>query len=289
MYFSHAFILACSAISAIAAPADIDVRDSSILAKRATGSSVGTSGGFYYSYWTDGQSDATYTNGAGGQFKTVWSNNKGNFVGGKGWATGTSRSITYTGTYQPNGNSYLAVYGWTKNPLIEYYIVENFGTYNPSTGATKKGTVTSDGGVYDVYTNQRTNAPSIEGTSNFQQFWSVRQSKRSSGTVTVANHFAAWSGFGMKLGAHDYQILAVEGYFSAGSADLTISEGGGSGNSPAPTTTRSTTAAPAPTGGTGGGSCSAIWGQCGGVGWNGPTCCQSGTCVQQSSYYSQCK
>jgi endo-1,4-beta-xylanase len=147
-----------------------------------------------------------------------------------------------------------------KNPLIEYYIVENFGTYNPSTGATKKGTVTSDGGVYDVYTNQRTNAPSIEGTSNFQQFWSVRQSKRSSGTVTVANHFAAWSGFGMKLGAHDYQILAVEGYFSAGSADLTISEGGssggGGGGSPAPTTTRSTTAAPAPTGGNGGGSVS---------------------------------
>jgi endo-1,4-beta-xylanase len=60
----------------------------------------------------------------------------------------------------------------------------------------------------------------------------------------------------MKLGAHDYQILAVEGYFSAGSADLTISEGGSSGGgntgggSPAPTTT---TAAPAPTGGNGGG------------------------------------
>ena len=42
-------------------------------------------------------------------------------------------------------------------------------------------------------------------------------------------HFSAWAGFGMKLGAHDYQIVAVEGYFSAGSADLTISEGGSSG------------------------------------------------------------
>jgi len=296
MYLSHAFVWACTAIAAIAAPADIDVRDSGILAKRATGSSVGTSGGFYYSYWTDGQSDATYTNGAGGNFNVRWSNNKGNFVGGKGWATGTSRSITYTGTYQPNGNSYLAIYGWTKNPLIEYYVVENFGTYNPSTGASKKGTITVDGGVYDVYTNQRTNAPSIEGTSTFQQFWSVRQSKRSSGTVNMAAHFNAWSGFGMKLGAHDYQIVAVEGYFSAGSADLTVSEGGSSGGggngggSPAPTTT---TASPAPTGGNGGGngggSCSAIWGQCGGVGWNGPTCCQSGSCVFQSSYYSQCK
>jgi endo-1,4-beta-xylanase len=59
------------------------------------------------------QSDATYTNGNGGNFNVRWSNNKGNFVGGKGWATGSARTITYTGTYQPNGNSYLAVYGWT--------------------------------------------------------------------------------------------------------------------------------------------------------------------------------
>ena len=146
-----------------------------------------------------------------------------------------------------------------RNPLIEYYVVENFGTYNPSTGATKKGTVTTDGGVYDVYTNSRSNAPSIEGTSNFQQFWSVRQSKRSSGTVTMANHFNAWSGFGMKLGSHDYQIVAVEGYFSAGSADLTVSEGGSSGGGGgngggSPTTTRTATATASPTGGSGGGS-----------------------------------
>jgi len=36
--------------------------------------------------------------------------------------------------------------------------------------------------------------------------------------------------------------------------------------------------------------CVAIWGQCAGVGYNGPSCCQSGsTCVFQSQYYSQCK
>ena len=189
-----------------------------------------------------------------------WSNNKGNFVGGKGWSTGSARSISYTGTYQPNGNSYLAIYGWTRNPLIEYYVVENFGTYNPSTGATKKGTVVSDGDTYDVYTNQRTNAPSIEGTSTFQQFWSVRRTKRSSGTVTLANHFNAWSGFGMKLGSHDYQIVAVEGYFSAGSADLTVSEGSGSNPGSGSTTTRpagtTTTPPPTNTGGSGSGNVS---------------------------------
>ncbi|KAI0696911.1 glycoside hydrolase superfamily [Cytidiella melzeri] len=34
---------------------------------------------------------------------------------------------------------------------------------------------------------------------------------------------------------------------------------------------------------------SQVWGQCGGIGWTGPTTCVSGSsCVEQNSYYSQC-
>jgi endo-1,4-beta-xylanase len=54
MFFSKALIVACSAIAAIAAPTDAVKRESGAMSKRATGSSTGTSGGFYYSYWTDG-------------------------------------------------------------------------------------------------------------------------------------------------------------------------------------------------------------------------------------------
>lgn len=36
-------------------------------------------------------------------------------------------------------------------------------------------------------------------------------------------------------------------------------------------------------------NCSNVWEQCGGIGWDGPTCCKSpDTCVNRGDYYSQC-
>ena len=148
-------------------------------------------------------------------------------------ANKASRTINYTAQYNPNGNSYLAIYGWTRNPLIEYYVVENFGTYDPSTGAQRLGSVTTDGSTYNVYKTQRVNQPSIEGTSTFDQFWSVRTSKRSSGSVNMQTHFDTWAKSGLRLGTHDYQIVATEGYFSSGSSTVNVggsSSGGGGDN-----------------------------------------------------------
>ncbi|QSZ28576.1 hypothetical protein DSL72_003074 [Monilinia vaccinii-corymbosi] len=115
-----------------------------LINRSGTPSSTGTSGGYYYSFWTDGGADVTYTNGALGEYNVQWPE-IGNFVGGKGWNPGSAMVVTYSGTYNPNGNSYLSGCGWTTSPLIEYYIVENIGTNDPSTGATLKGSVVSDG------------------------------------------------------------------------------------------------------------------------------------------------
>ncbi|KAK3066504.1 hypothetical protein LTR53_017116, partial [Teratosphaeriaceae sp. CCFEE 6253] len=125
-------------------------------------------------------------------------------------------------------------------PLVEYYLVEAFDSYDPSSAASVIGTVDADGSTYDILQTTRTNQPSIEGTSTFQQYWSVRRDHRSEGTVSVGTHFDAWAALGLSLGTQNYQILATEGYFSSGSATMTVSEGSSSSSDSGPSDGSST-------------------------------------------------
>jgi endo-1,4-beta-xylanase len=89
--FSSLFVAASAVAGTFAAPAtEVAQRSPAELMERGTPSSTGTHNGYYYSFWTDGGSDVTYTNGAGGSYSVNWKSG-GNFVGGKGWNPGSAR------------------------------------------------------------------------------------------------------------------------------------------------------------------------------------------------------
>lgn len=186
---------------------------------------TGNEDGYDYELWKDNGSTSMTIKG-GGAFECWWEN-IGNALFRKGVKFDCTKtyqqigniSVEFGADYQPNGNSYLCVYGWTRNPLVEYYIVESWGSWRPP-GATSKGTITVDGGTYDVYETTRVNQPSIDGNTTFQQYWSVRTSKRTSGTISVTEHFKAWERMGMKMGNLYEAALTVEGYQSSGWADV---------------------------------------------------------------------
>jgi endo-1,4-beta-xylanase len=216
----------CAAVLTLVSVAATGIADAEA-DRTITSNSTGTHNGFFYSYWKD-SGNVTMTLGAAGNYGVQWSGIN-NTVVGKGWNPGSNHTVNYSGSFNCGGNCYLALYGWTTNPLIEYYIVDNFGSFNPGSQATRMGSVTTDGSTYDIFRSQRVNQPSIQGTATFFQYWSIRQQKRTGGTITTANHFNAWRGLGLNLGTFNYQILATEGFQSSGSSNITVSEGTGGG------------------------------------------------------------
>jgi endo-1,4-beta-xylanase len=199
-----------------------------------TGNLARRQGGMDYNQnWKAGQGNINYQAQSNGYSVTF--SNAGDFVVGKGWKTGKARNISFSGsTQQQSGTVLVSVYGWTKNPLIEYYVQEYTSNGAGSAQGQKVGTLVSDGSTYEIWKHQQVNQPSISGTATFWQFISNRVSKRpGSGTVTMQNHFDAWKKAGLQLGSQmDYQVLATEGWGNAGgNSKYTLSEvSGGGGN-----------------------------------------------------------
>ncbi|KAI3316653.1 concanavalin A-like lectin/glucanase domain-containing protein [Xylariaceae sp. AK1471] len=198
--------------------------------------------------WSNDFADLDFDTGANGSFSVDWDNGfGGNFVVGRGYQPARDMLVNYTGAFHTTGAAYLALYGWTRNPLVEYYVIEAMGNHNPSdnVSSTQYGCLQSDGGTYEIWQKERINAPSIEGEhTNFQQYWSVRTSMHVGGTINTGNHFRAWEAAGLKLGTQLYMDIVIEGQKGSGSANITVGQRPTTNVPNTPTPTRRTEHAP---------------------------------------------
>jgi endo-1,4-beta-xylanase len=198
--------------------------------QRVCSNRTGSHGGMFYTFWKSGGDACILLHGRGRYTSRYRLRGGENLVTGIGWRTGSlRRTIRYRAAFEPGANSYLALYGWSTDPLVEYYVVDDWGRdfTPPGAGAAPLGTMTSDGGTYNVFRTRRVRQPSIRGIASFDQIWSVRTARRPLGgeaTITFANHVEAWRRLGMRLGRMNYQVLATEGFGSHGRSDVTVSD-----------------------------------------------------------------
>jgi endo-1,4-beta-xylanase len=180
---------------------------------------TGTNGGMYFQMWNNGQGSACITLNSATNYSTKWSN-IGDFVAGIGHNPGGTGTVSFSSSFSASGGTaLLSLYGWSTNPLVEYYVMEDYHNNNPA--GTFMGTVTSNGGTYKIYEHQQVNQPSIQGTATFEQYLAVRTSPTTSGSITFSNFVNAWASHGMKLGTLNYQIMATEA-FGGGSGSTNV-------------------------------------------------------------------
>ncbi|WP_296776814.1 glycoside hydrolase family 11 protein [Ruminococcus sp.] len=219
------------------------------VASAADQRTTGNIGGYDYEMWNQDYKGTVSMNPGAGNFTCSWSGIE-NFLARMGKNFDSQKknykdfgniTLTYDVEYTPRGNSYMCVYGWTRNPLVEYYIVEGWGDWRPpGNEGERKGSVTINGNTYDIAKTTRYNQPSIDGSQTFPQYWSIRQTSGSAnnqtnymkGTVDVSKHFDAWAEKGLDMSGSLYEVsLNIEGFRSNGSANvksITVTTGGSS-------------------------------------------------------------
>lgn len=182
-----------------------------------TGNGVGGEGNLAWEIWSNTQQGDLVTYGDVPAFSAVW-NEAGGYLGRMGfeWGGWMSTPLPYEeyGTItaqfvsKKSGTagqySYVGMYGWSNDPCIEWYVVEdsfNNMPINPGM-TTNQGEVEIDGGTYIMYTRPTTGTGGsrCEGVNNWNQYYSVRKTARACGVISLTEHFDAWKSLNMPMG-----------------------------------------------------------------------------------------
>ena len=185
---------------------------------------------YHYEIWYQGGNNSMtyYDNGT---YKASWSNT-GDFLARVGFKYNEDKTYEQLGPIDAyfnwskqgsaGGYNYIGIYGWTVDPLVEYYIVDDwFNKPGANLLGQRKGEFTVDGDTYEIWQNTRVNKPSIKGDQTFPQYFSVRKSSRSCGHIDITAHFKKWESMGMKMGKMYEAKVLVEAGGGTGSFDVT--------------------------------------------------------------------
>lgn len=137
-------------------------------------------------------------------------------------------SMTFDASHSVDINSFLCVYGWTVQSTMEYYIIESWGSYQKGRNSPKAAFVAQyeipGEGTYDLFvSHERVNQPSVFSSSDtFPQYITIRTEKRTSGIISVSEHFRQWEAAGLTHthGALYETALCIESWGSAGEAQV---------------------------------------------------------------------
>ena len=212
-----------------------------VTCSNGTSQKMGSAGGYDYELWSqNGAGSATMKLNVsaenGGAFEVEWSGTVNMLARtGKRWGSNSTVTVQNVGNItsefdvewsSTDNVKYVSVYGWGYydqqdipsgfSNEIEYYIVQDRGSYNPTSGGKKFGSATIDGIEYDFYTTDRIQQPSLSGTSTFKQYWSIPSNTsqhRTKGTISISKHFSEWAKVGMKMGKlYEVASMKIESY-----------------------------------------------------------------------------
>jgi len=202
---------------------------------KETKSKKGKIGGVNYELWADGGNNGAnfYSDGS---FSCSFQNTK-DYLCRSGLSFDSTKTHTQIGHLKADFKvvkqnirnvdySYVGVYGWSRSPLVEFYIVDNWlGQNRPGdwVGNKRHGEYIIDGAQYTVYENTRY-GPLIDGNTQFKQYFSIRKQARNCGTIDITAHFKQWEKIGMKLGKiYEAKVLGEAGSnksYTSGTTDF---------------------------------------------------------------------
>jgi endo-1,4-beta-xylanase len=190
----------------------------------------GTADGLSWSLWSNGSGGTITTYADATAFSASWSNG-GDFLTNLGKNFNSEQSYTAYGTITAQfaesrtgtggGFSFIGIYGWMRNPCVEYYIVDD--SFNGMPTNKSSVTATIDDGTYYLITNM---TPGTGGNNcgstvtEWTQMWSVRKTARQCGQITVSDHFSAWVAQGWTLGNLTSVLVNAEVGGGIGSIDF---------------------------------------------------------------------